>query len=284
MQDKKNTQTQSVAQTKKASLYYASAAFRCPHCGASVAAHSELCPVCMHPLHTDVCTFCGAALMSGDKFCAECGNATQGIECKKCGTINFRNFCYKCHEPLTSQAFFEVEKAKADPRFQKMKDVARSLAGLEKILLKTENDTEQNELSAEDKALLLYYQNLTIYLNEAENEQKKEEKTAKKEIEPIQNLSSKQILTQYKQKVKEMDELLKEFVPAPDASPQMQRDYYSARKIPVIFTTKQRVKGWVCNYCGCFHNVPEECVEPWLGGTWKYEEINVQEEKWVTEN
>lgn len=72
----------------------------CPHCGAAVDFHMELCPHCHHPLHPDVCTYCGAEMEPEDQFCCECGGPRKGITCPICGTLNFRSFCSHCNTPL----------------------------------------------------------------------------------------------------------------------------------------------------------------------------------------
>lgn len=58
-------------------------------------------------------------------------------------------------------------------------------------------------------------------------------------------------------------------LPPAGSTPQEQRNYFSARKLPVekIIHTKVR-NAWVCNFCGCWHNRPSECCEPWHGGKW----------------
>lgn len=87
----------------------------CPHCGAAVDFHMELCPHCHHPLHPDVCTYCGAEMEPEDQFCCECGGPRKGITCPICGTLNFRSFCSHCNTPLDDLARAEVEKAQRDP-------------------------------------------------------------------------------------------------------------------------------------------------------------------------
>ena len=74
----------------------------------------------------------------------------------------------------------------------------------------------------------------------------------------------------------ELNSTLEHMVPPAGSTPQEQRNYYSARKISIL----QKVKStnpiaWVCNYCGCWHNKPSECCEPWHGGTWIFEEKTI---------
>jgi len=276
-------------QDRATSYAQASKGCRCPHCGSVISEHSELCPVCMHPVHSDSCTFCGAVLLPDDRFCPDCGNPVQGVTCPKCGTVNFRNFCYKCHEPLTSHAQDEIARAHSDPAYQKMIAVAKELAALEEVVSDALNGggPEKDTLTSEDIELINKYRSLISELsnNDIQFREIPEKEKNKPEKKSVQKPVPAEAMARYRQKTQEMNDILKEFAPAPDATPQMQRDYYSARKIPVIITTRQKARsGWVCNYCGFFHNVPEECAEPWHGGNWQYTEIEVSSEKWVNED
>ena len=85
---------------------------------------------------------------------------------------------------------------------------------------------------------------------------------------------------EYQQVVKDIDQLFEEMLPPAGSTPEEQFNYYSARKVAVetLQTIKRDIKtGWVCNYCGCYHNQPSECAEPWHGGTWIYktEEVTI---------
>ena len=84
----------------------------------------------------------------------------------------------------------------------------------------------------------------------------------------------------YRRVVKDIDQLFEEMLPPAGSTPEEQFNYYSARKVAIetIQTIKREIQtGWVCNYCGCYHNQPSECVEPWHGGTWIYktEEVTI---------
>ena len=84
----------------------------------------------------------------------------------------------------------------------------------------------------------------------------------------------------YQQVVKDIDQLFAEMLPPAGSTPEEQYNYYSARKVAVEYvrTIKKDTKtGWVCNYCGCLHRQPSECVEPWHGGTWIYKTITATE-------
>ena len=84
----------------------------------------------------------------------------------------------------------------------------------------------------------------------------------------------------YQKVVKDINQLFEEMLPPAGSTPEEQFNYYSARKVAIqtIQTIKREIKtGWVCNYCGCYHSQPSDCVEPWLGGTWIYktEEVTI---------
>ena len=112
----------------------------CPHCGAAVDFHMELCPHCHHPLHPDICTYCGAEMEPEDQFCCECGGPRKGITCPICGTLNFRSFCSHCNTPLDDLARAEVEKAQRDPVYQKAVSLAEQMAELEEQIMAAERE------------------------------------------------------------------------------------------------------------------------------------------------
>ena len=81
---------------------------------------------------------------------------------------------------------------------------------------------------------------------------------------------------EYQQVVKDIDQLFAEMLPPAGSTPEEQFNYYSARKVAVEtvrIVKKEKKTGWVCNFCGCYHNQPSECAEPWHGGTWIYKTI-----------
>lgn len=102
--------------------------------------------------------------------------------------------------------------------------------------------------------------------------------------ETLENISDEaqkeQVQEEHRQLVKDINQLFEEMLPPAGSTPEEQFNYYSARKVAVetIKTTKREIRtGWICNYCGCHHRQPSDCVEPWLGGTWIYktEEITI---------
>ena len=83
----------------------------------------------------------------------------------------------------------------------------------------------------------------------------------------IQIEQMREIVQEYKQNVAEMNGIMEDLAPDPGATPQMQRNYFCARKLPVITVTRHKEKiqkpvEWICNYCGCHHHEPSECAEP----------------------
>lgn len=239
--------------------YVASIGMECPHCHKTVDHHMELCPHCGYPLHTDHCTFCGAPMLPGEKFCSECGNSIGGIVCPKCGTLNFRSFCKNCREPLDDLAVEAMAQAETDPAYQ---EVRRLVEEVEKAILKVEE--EQTIIKQGDEPL--------------EQDSTTEEPVFKKE-ETLAEMD-------FSLKLAKLNDAMQHMVPPSDMTPQMQRTYYSARDVKHL--TKMKVMkevccGWVCNYCGCQHKCPEECVSPELGGKWITEKVESEEivETWT---
>ena len=82
----------------------------------------------------------------------------------------------------------------------------------------------------------------------------------------------------------DLNDTLAKMLPPAGSTPQEQRNYHCARKVAVTVRTIRRVRvGWVCNYCGCTHDQPSECSKPYLGGTWKYENITTSRTDYVKE-
>ena len=102
----------------------------CPHCGAPIEEHFEICPVCGWKL-VDYCTFCGAPMRPDDIDCPECGMPSDGVVCPNCNTLNFRPFCRKCNQPLSKAARRAVEKARQDPKVHEAARLMSKLAELE---------------------------------------------------------------------------------------------------------------------------------------------------------
>ena len=264
----------------------------CPNCHEEVKSTYELCPHCGYPLHSGTCTYCGSPMDADDMFCGECGGSRRGITCPQCGTLNFRSFCRSCNAPLDELAQQELERAKHDPVYGRMLTLAKRLAELEDKMQQAataqpeEQEEEEErvadftqvaELTAEEKALVEQYKQMMAEMGMAAVEAPKPE--APKPAQPAERKKRARLeapdLTalqeEYRQGLQEMSELMAQLQPDPDAPPQIQRNYYSARKLPVIRTEVVHDPAeWVCNFCGCHHRQPSECAEPELGGTWIY--------------
>ena len=251
----------------------------CRHCGSIIPSEAELCPECKYPAHADHCTFCGTSIYPDDRFCPECGNPVQGIRCTKCGTMNFRGFCYNCHEPLTENAQFEVEKAKNDPKFQQALSLAKKIEQLYESLSDHEEEirSEDRELFDSYKVLLEDLENGVTNTDRIHTTSEKNVSSGKKD-----HIDLTEKITELNQKITDLTKIFKSFEPNPQESPQLQRDYYSARKIQIVSKGKELVTtGWKCNFCGYVHKNPEECDKPKLGGEWRYKEIETDEIKWI---
>lgn len=276
---------------------------KCFHCGANISLTAEICPTCGRPVNPNFCTFCGNPMEMEDLFCSECGNSRKGIVCPECGTLNFRSFCRKCNYPLDHLAQAEMEKATKDPVFQHVCELQKHIVELEEQLYPDDESTLSDNdntmpLSDKDMTLANEYQSLLSIMQDQKiyNQTLEKQSTNNQQAEPSQPSEQpaqwhkkpenlKQLSEEYDAKVQEMNEMLSSMMPDPGTSPQIQRNYYSARKLPIIGTmkTKQLIRkkiGWVCNYCGYTHKQPSECAEPQLGGTWLYKEY--EEEKIVT--
>ena len=236
----------------------------CPYCGKPVKKSWEWCPSCGHSL-VDWCTFCGADIPRGEDECPECGMSRSGIVCPKCGTRNAGGFCRKCNEPLTLAAKKELERAQKDPQFLKAAELAVQTA---ELLARIEAD-DQEVPESESKEIELPED--VLRLKELLGKTSLRQQTQGPDgMRQVQGPKSKAELRAEYSKIKaELDKALNEMLPPVGSTPQEQRNYFSARKLPVekIIQTKTKA-AWVCNFCGCWHNCPSECCEPWHGGKW----------------
>ncbi len=244
----------------------------CPYCGQPVKKSWEWCPSCGHSL-VDWCTFCGADIPRGEDECPECGMSRIGIVCPKCGTRNAGGFCRKCNEPLTLAAKKELERAQKDPQFLKAAELAVKAAEIQAMIDTEdqevpESESKEIELPEDVRRLKELLGNTTLRHFDELSDQKGQERPVGKQ--QAQRPKSKAELRAEYSKIKaELDKALNEMLPPAGSTPQEQRNYFSARKLPVdkIIRTKTR-SAWVCNFCGCWHNCPSECCEPWHGGKW----------------
>lgn len=276
----------------------------CPYCGQPVRKSWEWCPSCGHSL-VDWCTFCGADIPRGEDECPECGMSRSGIVCPKCGTRNAGGFCRKCNEPLTLAAKKELERAQKDPQFLKAAELAVQAAELRARIEAEEQEVPESEIKEielpEDvlrlkellgKTTLRRFDKLSD-----RSDQKRETGSVADPVEApalrqAQGLrtsatgepcrttcsaankmkSKAELRAEYSKIQEELNKALEGMLPPVGSTPQEQRNYFSARKLPVekVILTKGR-EAWVCNFCGCWHNCPSECCEPWHGGKWVYE-------------
>lgn len=276
----------------------------CPYCGQPVKKSWEWCPSCGHSL-VDWCTFCGADIPRGEDECPECGMSRSGIVCPKCGTRNAGGFCRKCNEPLTLAAKKELERAQKDPQFLKAAELAVQAAELLARIEAEDQEVPESEIKEielpEDvlrlkellgKTTLRRFDKLSD-----RSDQKRETGSVADPVEApalrqAQGLrtsttgepcrttcsaankmkSKAELRAEYSKIQEELNKALEGMLPPVGSTPQEQRNYFSARKLPVekVILTKGR-EAWVCNFCGCWHNCPSECCEPWHGGKWVYE-------------
>lgn len=276
----------------------------CPYCGQPVRKSWEWCPSCGHSL-VDWCTFCGADIPRGEDECPECGMSRSGIVCPECGTRNAGGFCRKCNEPLTLAAKKELERAQKDPQFLKAAELAVQAAELRARIEAEEQEVPESEIKEielpEDvlrlkellgKTTLRRFDKLSD-----RSDQKRETGSVADPVEApalrqAQGLrtsatgepcrttcsaankmkSKAELRAEYSKIQEELNKALEGMLPPVGSTPQEQRNYFSARKLPVekVILTKGR-EAWVCNFCGCWHNCPSECCEPWHGGKWVYE-------------
>lgn len=274
----------------------------CTHCGAELTATCEICPKCGHPTDASHCSFCGAVFEGDEPFCSECGSPRSGIVCPNCGTRSFRSFCSKCNRPLNDNAAEAIARAKKDPKFQYVLALNQEMAEMERYLLdfKKEIELAMEEaeaeaetpdapgLSSEGEQLQAQYAELLKLLGNLPSSQPPassapKPKTAEKRRRELKLkfADADEIMAAYKAKSKEMQAALKDMLPDANMTPAQQRDYACARKVPVIIKEKEiKETWWVCNFCGCYHHQPSECAEPWHGGNWITEEIEVETKIW----
>ena len=115
-----------------------------------------------------------------------------------------------------------------------------------------------------------------------------EEAAQKMETLPPQQRESSEVEKEFSLKLAKLNDAMQQMQAPANMTPQMQRTFYSARdvkQLTKVKVTKLVRNGWVCNYCGCWHNCPEECVSPELGGTWMTEKEEEEQivETWTKE-
>lgn len=252
----------------------------CTRCGAATQPDWEICPECGGNLSAGLCSFCGGTMTHGDAFCPECGNPRTGIVCGNCQTLNFRNFCRKCNSPLNEAAQEALALARNDPKVLKAVAIAREMEELEQILASFTEEEEEPpvlpEITAGNKELESLYKNLLdsfrgrevpIPTVETPGPETPPEPPKPKPKFSIEIATKEEAMQKYKEKMAEMQEALSAIIPDAGMTPQMQRDFYCARKVNVRRPGKVY---WECTAYGCLHDSPTECSKPWKGGVWKY--------------
>ncbi len=264
----------------------------CPNCGASHSATAQICPECGMSLGGNQCTFCGHPLPPGASECRACGASREGVECPDCGTINFRNFCRNCNRPITKGGEAALAKFRANPQFQAAQKINDSLSKLADFI--------DGKISASDPDIAAIMAEAAGQKTEGQKTEDQTSKTRKplfisklkpkpmaqqpigapglakpaSKAAPAAPMTIEEAMKLYEQKRAEMEGLLDSILPDADSTPEEQRDFYSARMTVVTRTYKKLVEepvAWICNFCGFRHNKPQECAEPWHGGTWVHE-------------
>lgn len=247
----------------------------CSNCKNPVDEVDELCPHCGNRIHSSYCSFCGAPMSHDDLYCGECGGSVKGIPCPNCGTICFRSFCPNCNQAVDDLGKEELRKAMSDPVY------LRACMLVEHIVeLQEGNSIQENtaEVSNDIMGILDRYSNLqdSSDFNEENGMSQKQLIIDSKRIDVEEDKAisltyTEDLVSDISSSVKELDELLKSMIPDPGLTPQMQRNYFCARKVAVYHKSIVKVQvGWRCNLCGCIHKSPSECAKPELGGTWVY--------------
>ena len=240
----------------------------CPHCGAVLDKAYEWCPVCGAKL-VDYCTFCGAPMLPDDVDCPECGMPAEGVVCPDCNVRNYRAFCRQCGRPLSRAARRTVEKAKQDP---KVLEAARLLVKVSQLEAELDgalpgSDAGEGPVEPTEGALWLQEMMAKVGFTPAGKPPVTQRKVGR---------SREEILSEYKKAVEEANRVMEEMLPPAGATPQEQRNYYTARKVAVMEVTEERWYGveyqdsigWICNRCQVIHNNPEECAVREFGGRW----------------
>ncbi len=203
----------------------------------------------------------------------------RGVVCPRCGTST-RAYCRKCNEPLTPAARKEVERAMKDPVYLKAAELAVRMAELQQQI----DDTPEGGLidlggdetaKPKPRGLPGAPSRHTQAQGDAGRRNQEAPHTADDacgsppDSRPHRNGPGRSGSRRPNSGGIRKDEGRAELharahgasrrLHAPGAA-----QLLPARKIAVI----QKVRSnnpvaWVCNYCGCWHNQPSECCEPW---------------------
>lgn len=285
----------------------------CNNCGAELSPSQELCPVCGTPTNPSTCSFCGAGLEEGDAFCAECGSPRAGIVCPDCGTHNFRSFCRKCNKPLNDNALLMRQRVMENPKYQQVAKLNSEMGQMEDYLTafkkaveealaeaeaddaawEAQQEAQGSGLSSEGEQLQAQYEELLklmgqvpdpaaqlaakLRVKSAPADPADRPSTKRRAMLKQKFYNAREVMAAYQAKAEEMKRALEALTPDAQMTPHEQRDFACACKVAIV--TKTVIKGpdyWVCNFCGCWHNQPSECCEPWHGGTWVTDTVTVE--------
>lgn len=254
---------------------------RCINCGSVVDKKYELCPHCGYRLHNNHCTYCGAEMSGDDLFCGECGGNSKGVSCPQCGTLSFRSFCPKCNAPVDELGTEEMKRAKSDPIYKRICALAQQIIEAQDSAAHEGN--VESQMPPEILALLDRYRQMQTAgdVRPAEVAATEREEMPDEVISPdngggITLTVSTGNSMDLTSAIDELNALMKSQIPEPGLTLQMQRNYYSARKVAVYHrSTIKECVGWVCNLCGFQHRSPSECAQPELGGTWIYRDKEI---------
>ena len=266
----------------------------CLHCGATILPGADVCEHCGTFIGKERCGFCGEKMNEDDAFCPECGSPRAGIKCPNCGTHNHSAFCIKCYTPLTQAARDEIQKAQKDPAFQQVLTISDEINRLEQQLKqKVQNPppphtepekltpppaktARQLERERKNQELKRMYLELTKGAKIPPRPSAPGPEPEIPEVQPVKHKQEENELTQeeianiIRQKREEMQKLLDSMKPDNSTSPQMVRNYYTARKPPVSDSV------WECNFNHSLHPNPTHCGKPFMGGKWVVEYRKIQ--------
>lgn len=205
------------------------------------------------------CPHCGAAILEDDEICPSCGRKLVSLctfcgapmdwsdsECPECGASAEGITCPSCGH-LCFRSFCPECNTPVTRAAARMVEAAK-----------------QDPLFAE-----------------ASRKNAEAEELGRK-LEEATEAEAPQIRQELIKVTDDLNGILERMLPPAGSTPQEQRNYYSARKVAVQVKVTRRIKlGWVCNYCGSTHDNPSDCVKPFLGGKWKYEDVTTTQTEYV---
>jgi predicted amidophosphoribosyltransferase len=256
----------------------------CPRCGKELISGTDICESCGCYILEHICSFCGNQLGDSDKFCGECGAPVGGLTCPMCKHVSIFDFCQHCNHPLTDRAMQEQKAANADPEYQEIVLLIDELKNYEQEAIEKFGNINISEKPLADNPELIIKQQLKeiqlLYkfynsLSEIPKPEIRSEKSesvrlfSEKEIAVITE-KAKETARDLERKRKELQDKMNKLCNREFPTPQIARNFYSARKPPKTNMV------WHCNFADEIHPNPQNCGKPNLGGEWiiEYGEIN----------